>query len=107
MKLSYGHKDTMEEVRKHIQECEGQHTQQVAYSSFHDCLTQICWGCKKVRSNYLPLVSSLLLSERQEIVKSLEGFKHTSKSCDCDGMCCQHNKTLSEAISIITKGEGK
>jgi hypothetical protein len=42
---------TMEEVRKHIQECEGKHKQQVAYSTFHDCLTQICWGCQKVRSN--------------------------------------------------------
>jgi hypothetical protein len=42
---------TMEEVRKHIQECEGLHRQQIAYSSFHDCLTQICFGCKKIRTN--------------------------------------------------------
>lgn len=43
--------DTQEEVRKHIQNCEGKHMQQVAYSTFHDALTQICYGCMKVRSN--------------------------------------------------------
>ena len=45
--------ETQEEVRKHIQECEGYHTQQVAYSTFHDSLTQICFGCGKIRSNLL------------------------------------------------------
>lgn len=49
--FEFEHCESQEEVRKHIQECEGKHTQQVAYSSFHDCLTQICWGCLKVRSN--------------------------------------------------------
>jgi len=42
---------TQEEVRKHIQDCEGLHTQQCAYSTFHDALTQICYGCMKVRTN--------------------------------------------------------
>lgn len=41
----------MEDVRKHIQECEGKHPQQVAYSTFHDALTQVCFGCKKIRSS--------------------------------------------------------
>lgn len=41
----------MEEVRKHIQDCEGKHTQQVAYSTFHDALTQVCYVCKKIRTN--------------------------------------------------------
>ncbi len=45
--------ETMEDVRKQIQECEGQHSQQIAYSSFHDRLTQVCFGCQKVRSNKL------------------------------------------------------
>jgi len=44
------HLETMEEVRKHIQECEGRHIQQAIYSTFHDCLTQICYGCKKIRT---------------------------------------------------------
>lgn len=43
--------ETQEEVRKHIQNCEGKHRQQVCYSSFHDCLTQVCDGCKKIRRN--------------------------------------------------------
>jgi hypothetical protein len=41
----------MEDVRKHIQDCEGRHSQQVAFSSFHDCLTQICFGCRKIRTS--------------------------------------------------------
>ena len=40
----------MEDLRKLIQDCEGRHTQQAIYSTFHDALTQICFGCKKVRS---------------------------------------------------------
>ena len=51
MKFDFEHFNTMEEVRKHIQECEGHHKQQVAYSTFHDGLTQICFGCKKIRSS--------------------------------------------------------
>ena len=31
--------------------CEGRHIQQAIYSTFHDALTQICFGCKRVRSN--------------------------------------------------------
>ena len=42
---------TMEEVRKHIQEDEGKCVQQVCYSTFHDCLTQINWTKKIVRTN--------------------------------------------------------
>lgn len=45
------HIETMGEVRTHIQECEGKHTQQVAYSTFHDALTQVCFGCKVVRTS--------------------------------------------------------
>lgn len=51
MKLEYEYYKTMEEVRKHIKKCEGKHIQQIGYSSFHDCLTQICFGCKVVRTN--------------------------------------------------------
>lgn len=42
--------DTMEEVRQHIQNCEGKHKQQAIYSTFHDALTQVCYGCKKIRT---------------------------------------------------------
>ena len=51
MIFEYEYKKTQEEVRKHIQECEGEHTQQAIYSTFHDGLTQVCFSCHKVRSN--------------------------------------------------------
>jgi len=51
MKLEFQWCKTQDEVRKHIQVCEGRHSQQVVYSTFHDALTQVCYGCKKVRSN--------------------------------------------------------
>jgi len=53
IKFNYENCKTQEEVRKHIQDCEGKHMQQVAYSTFHDGLTQICFGCKKIRSTLL------------------------------------------------------
>jgi len=49
--LEYEYIEKQEDIRKHIQECEGKHTQQAIYSTFHDALTQICFGCKKIRSN--------------------------------------------------------
>jgi len=42
---------TQEEIKNYIKECEGNHVQQVAYSSYHDALTQICFGCKAVRTS--------------------------------------------------------
>ena len=48
--LEYEYIESVEKVRKHIQKCEGKHTQQAIYSTFHDALTQVCFGCKKVRS---------------------------------------------------------
>jgi len=50
MIFTYEHISTQEEVRIHIQKCEGTHTQQAIYSTFHDALTQVCFGCKKIRS---------------------------------------------------------
>ena len=50
MKFDYEHIESQEEVRKHIQECEGKHTQQAIYSTFHDALTQICYVCRKIRT---------------------------------------------------------
>jgi hypothetical protein len=48
--FEYEHCKSQDEVRKHIQDCEGRHTQQAIYSTFHDGLTQVCFGCKKIRS---------------------------------------------------------
>jgi len=49
--FEYEYCQDMETVHRHIKKCESFHSQQIAYSSFHDCLTQVCFGCKKVRSN--------------------------------------------------------
>lgn len=50
MNFSYECIEKMEDIRKHIQDCEGRHTQQAIYSTFHDALTQICYGCQKIRT---------------------------------------------------------
>lgn len=47
----YEHYSTQEEIRKHVQKCQGKHIHQVAYSTFHDAITQVCFGCKVIRSN--------------------------------------------------------
>ena len=41
----------MKDVQYCINECEGEHIQQVAYSSYHEALTQVCFGCKKIRTS--------------------------------------------------------
>ena len=51
IKFEYEHIESQEKVREHIQNCEGRHTQQVVYSTFHDALTQICFGCRVIRTN--------------------------------------------------------
>lgn len=33
-----------------IDDCEGKHVQQAVYSTFHSALTQVCFGCLRVRS---------------------------------------------------------
>jgi hypothetical protein len=48
--FEYQHFESILEVIKHIQECEGKHKQQAVYSTFHNGLTQICFGCRKIRT---------------------------------------------------------
>jgi hypothetical protein len=50
MTFEYEYVPTVEKLVKQISDCEGRHTQQAMYSTFHSALTQICFGCKKVRS---------------------------------------------------------
>ena len=38
------------EIREHIRRCEGKHVQQVAFSTYMDCITQICFTEQKIRS---------------------------------------------------------
>lgn len=49
--FEFQHLPSVEEVRQAIIKCESRHTQQCAYSTFHDALTQVCFGCKKIRSS--------------------------------------------------------
>ena len=51
MELKFKKYSNQSTIRAIIQECEGNHKQQVVYSTYHDALTQICYGCKMVRSN--------------------------------------------------------
>lgn len=48
--FDYEHVPSKEELMSQIDECEGVHTQQAIYSTFHSALTQVCFGCKKIRS---------------------------------------------------------
>lgn len=48
--FEYEYIPNMFELRKQIIDCEGKHVQQAVFSTFHDALTQVCYGCLKVRS---------------------------------------------------------
>lgn len=50
MQLDYEHVSDLTALHHQISECEGKHTQQAIYSTFHGALTQICFGCQKIRS---------------------------------------------------------
>lgn len=39
------------EIKNHIKLCEGKHIQQIAYSSYHNAFTQVCFTCEKVRTS--------------------------------------------------------
>lgn len=46
---------SQESVRNVIKQCQNEnHVQQVAYSTYHDCLTQICFNCKEIRTSMKP-----------------------------------------------------
>lgn len=50
MKLTYEYTPEMQDLVSQIKDCEGKHTQQAVYSTFHGALTQVCYGCLTVRS---------------------------------------------------------
>jgi hypothetical protein len=57
MKYGYGmfkywYGGSIDDVRKSIRECtRDKHIQQVAYSTHHDGMTQICFSCRRIRSS--------------------------------------------------------
>ena len=51
-KLELEHYEEQGDVEAMISDCQGlKHIQQVAYSTYHACLTQICFNCMKVRTS--------------------------------------------------------
>ena len=53
-KYRIAHVFDQEMVRNFINTCQGLcHVQQVAYSTYHDALTQICYTCKTIRTTLL------------------------------------------------------
>jgi hypothetical protein len=43
-------------LEEKISECQNKHVQQVAYSTYHKALTQLCFGCQKIRTT-MPMTS--------------------------------------------------
>ena len=53
MKLEFEFVPLVDDLRHQIHQCENaapRHVQQVIYSTYHDGMTQVCFGCMKVRS---------------------------------------------------------
>lgn len=53
MKLEFEFVPLVDDLRHQIRQCENaasRHVQQVIYSTYHDGMTQVCFGCMKVRS---------------------------------------------------------
>lgn len=50
MEFTYEHLPSKDDLMEQIDRCEGTHTHQAIYSTFHSALTQVCFGCLKVRS---------------------------------------------------------
>lgn len=60
-------------MRLGIKECElNGHIQQVAFSAYHDALTQVCFTCKTVKTN-INIGHLILLSKLKQIKKGKEG----------------------------------
>ncbi len=69
MRVDYENQDY---IRGCIQTCERKkHLQQVAFSTFHDCLTQICFTCGVCRTS-LPEADQVKIKRNQSL-KSFEG----------------------------------
>ena len=77
--IEYG---SMDLLRSSINECETEnHIQQVAFSTYHDALTQVCFTCGKVRTTIQNKVYDYLQKEsvKEEALNhedELEGIEH-------------------------------
>lgn len=79
MTLDYQYIENIQDLADQISKCEGVHTQQAVYSTFHGALTQVCYGCLKVRSTIYRDESEATPSnpdntELDEIIKNINIF---------------------------------
>lgn len=66
------------DVRAEVRDCQfNKHIQQVAYSTYHDALTQICFTCNKVRTSINP--DDLKQPSKSEKIIC----KNCNDECDC------------------------
>ena len=73
MKVEY---ETQEYIQGCIKTCEKKkHLQQVAFSTFHNCLTQVCFTCNVCRTS-LPESDQVKIKKNQSL-KSFENKKGT------------------------------
>jgi len=78
MKVEY---TNQEYIRGCIKACEKRkHLQQVAFSTFHDCLTQVCFTCNICMTS-LPFTQQVKMKKNQ----SLKGFEELKKECSKKG----------------------
>lgn len=76
MKVNY---EFEEYIRGCIATCEqSKHLQQVVFSTFHNCLTQICFTCN-VCNTSLPYLDQVKMKKNQSL-KSFEGSRNVGDS---------------------------
>ena len=69
MRIEYENEDY---IRGCIKTCEGKkHLQQVAFSTFHNCLTQVCFTCNVCRTS-LPELEQKKMKENQSLKEVIQ-----------------------------------
>jgi len=57
---------------------EKNHIQQVAFSTYHNCLTQVCFDCQKIRTSIIKdNINQMILNKKEKLAGSdlIEGEK--------------------------------
>lgn len=67
--------NNINDVSEKIKQCEGNHIQQCSYSSYHNSLTQVCFDCKKIRTN----IEISRFKEEEPLVNLQEKANNTNK----------------------------
>ena len=76
MKVEY---ETQEYIQGCIKTCENnKHLQQVAFSTFHNCLTQVCFTCNVCRTS-LPELEQVKMKKNQPL-KSFDNSKKEKRA---------------------------